>query len=118
MVTLAVGADGATGAGPIVTSADSGEVQPAASVTVKLYLPVVKPGIVALAVDPVIAPGLMVQLPAGRPLKTTLPVVVEQVGCVIVPIIGAEGIAGAGLTVNKVGAETHVGSVALRAVTA
>ena len=89
MVTLAVGAAGATGAGSITTSAERPEVQPAASVTVKLYLPAVKPDIVALAVDPAISPGLMVQLPAGRPLKTTLPVVVEQVGCVMIPTTGA-----------------------------
>ena len=49
---------------------------------------------VVLAVEPVIAPGLMVQVPEGRPLKTTLPVAVEQVGCVIVPTIGADGAPG------------------------
>jgi hypothetical protein len=48
----------------------------------------------------VIAPGdrVRVQVPAaGRPLRTTLPVATEQVGWVIVPIIGAEGDPGAGL---------------------
>ena len=39
---------------------------------------------------PVIAPGLIVHVPvAGNPFKTTLPVALVQVGCVIVPIVGA-----------------------------
>ena len=45
--------------------------------------------------DFVAPPGeaVMVHDPeAGRPLSATLPVLVAQVGCVIVPIIGAEGI--------------------------
>ena len=91
IVTLAVGAAGATGVGSISTSADRGEAQPAASVRVKLYLPVDNPDMVVLAVDPVTAPGLMVQLPESRPVKITLPVVIKQVGCVIVPITGVEG---------------------------
>ena len=43
------------------------------------------------------APGLMVQLPVGKPLNTTLPVGTVQVGWVIVPTIGAGGVAGAAL---------------------
>ena len=42
-------------------------------------------------------PGLAVtvQLPdAGKPLNATAPVAVAQVGCVIAPTIGAEGVAG------------------------
>ena len=50
--------------------------------------------IVVLAVDPEIFPGLMVQLPEGNPLNTTLPVEVAQVGWVIVPTEGVEGVAG------------------------
>ena len=38
---------------------------------------------------PAIAPGLIVQLPAGKPLNTTLPVATAQVGWVIVPTSGA-----------------------------
>lgn len=30
----------------------------------------------------------------GKPLKSTLPVATEHVGCVIVPIAGAEGVDG------------------------
>ena len=46
----------------------------------------------------VIPPGVLVnvQVPvAGKPFKTTLPVAVEQVGCVIVPTVGADGDDGA-----------------------
>ena len=55
--------------------------------------------IVTLVPVPAIAPGLIVHIPvAGRPFNTTLPVVaVHEEGCVIVPIIGAVGAAGAGL---------------------
>jgi hypothetical protein len=44
---------------------------------------------VAEAVFPVIPPGLIVQLPAGNPLSTTLPVAVEQSGWVGAPGTGA-----------------------------
>ena len=46
---------------------------------------------------PVIAPGLIVQVPAaGRPFNTTLPLDAEhEEGCVIVPTIGAVGAVGA-----------------------
>ena len=41
---------------------------------------------------PVIEPGFIVQVPlAGKSDKTTLPVEVEHVGCVIVPTVGVEG---------------------------
>jgi len=60
-----------------------------------LYVPAARPVIVLVAVDPVIAPGLMVHVPAGKPLRTTLPVASAQVGCVIVPTTGAVGDEGA-----------------------
>ena len=47
----------------------------------------------------VIAPGerVRVQVPAaGSPFRTTLPVATEQVGWVMVPIIGARGVNGCG----------------------
>ena len=72
---------------------------------------------VVLVPVPLIAPGLMVHVPVGRPLKITLPVAVEQVGWLMVPVVGAEGAPVAGLTVNEADAETHVGSVVLRTVT-
>ena len=43
---------------------------------------------------PAIAPGFMVQLPAGSPFNTTLPVAAAQVGWVMVPTSGAAGAAG------------------------
>ena len=61
-----------------------------------------RPEIVVLAVLPVVVtlPGnlVMVQLPLGKPLKATLAVEVAQVGCVIVPTIGAAGSAGCAFT--------------------
>ena len=47
-----------------------------------------------LVPDPSIVPGLIVQVPAGKPVKITLPVLKEQVGGVIVPTVGAEGVTG------------------------
>ncbi len=46
---------------------------------------------------PVIPPGLIVHVPLdGNPFKTTLPVATVHVGCVIVPTVGADGVAGCG----------------------
>ena len=55
------------------------------------------PVIVVDAVEPVMPPGLIVQLPEGKPLNTTLPVAVAQVGCVMLPTNGALGVVGAAL---------------------
>ena len=63
---------------------------------------------VILAVDPVIAPGLIVQLTDGNPLNTTLPVDTAQVGCMIMPTNGAAGVAGFALMTTLVdAAEIH-----------
>ena len=75
------------------------EVQPAAFVTVYVNVPAGIPEIVVLVPVPVLvtAPGLRVnvQVPdAGKPLNTTEPVGVGQVGCVIVPTEGAVGVDG------------------------
>jgi hypothetical protein len=78
----------------MTTLADATEVHPEALVTVKLYVAAAKPDIVILDVLPDMVPGLIVQLPAGRPLSTTLPVGSVHVGCVIVPTIGANNAAG------------------------
>ena len=48
----------------------------------------------AVAPVPAIAPGLIVQFPAGKPPRTTLPVATVHVGCVIVPTVGADGVEG------------------------
>jgi len=53
--------------------------------------------IVLLLPVPEIAPGLIVQVPAGKPFRTTLPVANEQLGCVITPTTGAPGVAGCAL---------------------
>ena len=79
---------GAPGASWMTTSVDGDEVNPAAFVTVKLYVPVARSVTFVLVPVPVIAPGLIVQLPAGKPFNTTLPVVTEQVGWLIVPTVG------------------------------
>jgi hypothetical protein len=47
--------------------------------------------------EPAIAPGLMIQFPAGNPLNTTPPVAVPQSGCIIELMDGAEGITGLAL---------------------
>ena len=50
---------------------------------------------VVLVPVPDIFPGFNVHVPAaGKPLNTTLPVPTLQVGCVIVPTVGAVGVAG------------------------
>lgn len=77
-------------------------MQPFELVTVKVCELGARPVMVAVAVDPVILPGLIVQAPAGKPLRMTLPVATVHDGCVIVPIAGAVGSA---LTVTAVMAE-------------
>jgi hypothetical protein len=63
---------------------------------------------VVLTVLPAIAPGLIVQLPAGKPLRATLPVASAQVGCVIKPTIGADGEDGEALmTTSPEASEVH-----------
>ena len=53
---------------------------------------------------PVIAPGLIIQVPvAGRPFSTTLPVkAVHDDGWVIVPIAGAAGVPGGDIVTTSV----------------
>ena len=78
----------------ITTLADATEVHPTEFVTIKPYVPGAIPDTVIPAPVPAIAPGLTIQLPAGKPVKTTLPVDTVQVGCVTVPTIGADGVMG------------------------
>ena len=66
-----------------------------------------------LVVFPEIAPGLMVQSPAGNPDNMTLPFVTVHEGCVIMPTTGAVGFPGCTSTVTLAGDEIHVLSVVL-----
>ena len=87
-----VGAKGV--AATITTLAVGNEIQPTELVTVKLYIPADKLVMVLLAPVPAIAPGLIIQFPAGKPLNTTLPVETRQVGWVTAPTIGVSGVTG------------------------
>jgi hypothetical protein len=79
VIVPAIGAVGATGGAFITTSADAFDIQPAVAVTLKLYVPGTRFEMVVVVPVPVIAPGLIVQVPvAGRPFNTTLPVVAEH----------------------------------------
>ena len=108
VIVPGIGAEGVAGCTLITISADAGEIQPSVFVTVKLYVPATRPDMVVLMPVPKIAPGLIVQFPAGKPFNTTLPVESEQVGCVIVPGIGADGVAGCALiTIFAEAKEVH-----------
>ena len=88
--------------------AEAGEAQPAALVTVKLYVPATSPVTVVVAPVPVMDPGFIVQLPAGSPLSITLPVGTAHVGCVIAPTAGAVGAVGAAvITTFPEAGDTH-----------
>ena len=91
------GADGVAGCALITIFAEATEVQPNALVTVKVYVPEARPEIVLLAPVPTSPPGLIVQFPVGKPFNTTLPVDNIQLGCVMVPTIGADGVEGCAL---------------------
>jgi hypothetical protein len=94
--------------------AEATDVQPVALVTVKLYVPGLKPLMVVVAPEPETLPGLIIQLPDGKPLSATLPVAVVQVGCVIVPTVGCTGVAGWAFTVTLADAgEVHNTNVAV-----
>ena len=54
-------------------------------------MPAANPEIVVEAPDPLTVPGLIIQFPVGKPFRTTVPVITVQFGCVIVPIVGADG---------------------------
>jgi hypothetical protein len=93
-----VGAAGVASCALITTFDDEPDTHPAALVTVKVYVPAASPDTVVLTPVPVVvtAPGLRVnvQVPVdGKPLSITLPVATVQVGWVIVPTVGAEGVA-------------------------
>ena len=85
VITPTVGADGIEGCAVITTLPDDGEIHPKELVTVKVYVPSDRLGIVVLVPEPVVvkAPGerTRVQLPVGgNPVRITLPVDIVQVG--------------------------------------
>jgi hypothetical protein len=94
-----IGAAGALSSGLIATFNDGEDVHPW-EVTVNVYVvpgmrPVVMVVVGVLLPDCVIPAGLLftVQLPdEGNPFNTTLTVGSLQVGCLIVPMTGADGI--------------------------
>lgn len=94
VVELIDGAAGVTGCGLITTSMDEGEVQPDALVTVNDLVPAVRPVTILVTPVPAIEPGFIIQFPKGKPLNSTFPVAIVQVGCVMVPTIGDEGVRG------------------------
>ena len=99
VIVPTVGLDGPEGNALITTLLDDAEIQPAAFLTVNVYVvPAAKPLTVADVLLPVVVtlPGIPVTVhePDGRPLSTTEPVVTAQVGCVIVPAVGLDGAAG------------------------
>lgn len=93
------GAAGVTGCGSIIILDAAGEIHPDELVTVNEVLPEVSPVIILVNPVPAIAPGLMVQFPRGKSLNSTLPVAIAQVGCVIIPVVGAVGVRGCELTI-------------------
>ena len=90
-IRVRTGGVGVVGCGFIVTLVGV-ELQPAALVTVKLYVPATRPDMVVVTPVPAMAPGLIVQLPAGKLFRITLPVEVEQLGCVTAPSVGGVGV--------------------------
>jgi len=89
----------------MVILADAGELHPDALVTVNDLIPGVSPVTVLVMPVPEIAPGLIVQFPKGNPFNSTLPVAIAHVGCVKVPVIGAEGVRGCELMTMLADAE-------------
>jgi hypothetical protein len=94
VIVPTVGAEGVAGCALITTLVEDAEVQLLVLVTMNVYVPAVSPFMVVLVPLPVTDPGLMVQLPAGNPLSTTLPVETVQVGCVMAPTTGDDGVVG------------------------
>lgn len=108
VIVPTIGAEGVIGWVPITILAEGNEMQPAPLLTVKVYVPVANPEMVVVVPEPVIAPGLIVQFPAGKPVKNTLPVATVHDGCVIVPIVGAGGVPGfAIITISAEANEMH-----------
>jgi hypothetical protein len=111
--TVYVGSAGEAGWGLITRGDEGTDVHNASLVTVKVYVPGSRPDTVIddPLPDVVTFPGLRVstQIPeGGREFNTTLPVARIQVGWVMFPITGADGVAGcAFITAFDDGAEVQ-----------
>src|SRR5665811_463619 len=92
IIELTVGVGGIGGCALIITSAEGKEEHPPSFVTVKLYVPANRFGIVTVLVFPIIPPGLMIQFLRGKSDKIMLPVASSQDGCVIVLTMGVSGV--------------------------
>jgi hypothetical protein len=107
------GAEGGDEGGFITTFPDETEVHPIEFVTLKVYVPGANPLTVVPVPEPVevISPGIRVRIHVpemGSPVSTTLPVVPEHPGCVMVPCTGAAGTAGGALiTTDEDSREIH-----------
>ena len=82
----------------MTTFAVAADVHPDALVTLNVYVPAARPETVVLVPVPVVAapPGERVRIHSpdeGRPLSATLPVAKVHVGWVMVPTVGAAGLA-------------------------
>ena len=94
VIAPTTGAVGVVGCALMVTLFEAGDMHPAAFVTVKVYGPAASDVTVYEVPVPATEPGFIVQLPAGSPLRATLPVATVHVGCVTVPATGAVGVDG------------------------
>jgi hypothetical protein len=106
------GAVWVNGPGLITTLEDAREIHPEELVTVKEYVPDGMPVAVVLVPVPVaVLPGVLVNVHVpeeGNPLNAALPVPTIQVGWVIVPITGADGVTGCALmTILADAVEVH-----------
>jgi hypothetical protein len=108
------GAAGVTGCATIAILADAAEVHPEMLVTLKVkVVAAVSPETVVVVPELVvlIRTGVLtsVQVPlAGNPLSATLPVATAQVGWLMVPTTGAEGVTGcASMATLDDAAEVH-----------
>lgn len=98
VINPTTGADGDAGLVLMVTADEDADSHPKSLVTINVYVPAASPDTVLLVPDPEnVPPGVLFksQVPdEGRPLKTTLPEATAQVGCVIAPTTGADGVGG------------------------
>lgn len=101
----------------IVTGIDSVEVHPAEFVTLNVKTPPPRFVNVLLVPVPIVVtpPGKIVithEPVDGNSLSNTLPVGISNVGCIIVPTAGAEGVVGCtGITTFAEGTDKHPSAV-------